>query len=82
MTSAEAVSSIYDSAKKDGLIVSNIKLSDRRNKRGYYTYIEVTYVAPGEPNEATLSVDSCRGRLETPEDDIREKFKTIMKETR
>lgn len=69
MTSAEAVAGIYDTAKKTGLTVSNIKLSDRRNKRGYYTYIEVTYIAPGEPNEIPFSVVSCEHKKrETPED--------------
>lgn len=76
MTSAEAVNSVYESAKKAGLTVSNIKIKERRNERGYYTYLEVVYVAPGEANESPLSVVSCKpnlNRIETPED-FRNKF--------
>ena len=74
MTSADAINKIYEGAKEGGFKVSNIKIADRRNKRGKYTFIEVQYLIPGEPNadettEVTPVATVPQG-YETPEDNL------------
>lgn len=79
MKSTDAVNAIYEDAKTRGFKVSNMKMAERRNRRGTYTFIEVQYLVPGEPvaDEPTATVKPVTvvtSGIETPEDTL---LKTI-----
>ena len=78
MKSTDAVNAIYEDAKTRGFKVSNMKMAERRNRRGTYTFIEVQYLVPGEPVELEATggkpVTVVTSGIETPEDTL---LKTI-----
>ena len=40
------VAKIYEDAKKNGYKIANFNTNTRHNKKGYYEYVEVTYIVP------------------------------------
>lgn len=40
------VAKIYEDAKRNGFKISNFNTNTRHNKKGYYEYVEVTYIVP------------------------------------
>ena len=40
------VARIFEDAKKNGYKIQNFNTGVRHNKKGYYQYVEVTYIVP------------------------------------
>lgn len=52
------VAKIYDFAKENGYKVQSFNTLERRNKRGFYNYVEVAFVVPTEPSLTSTTTET------------------------
>jgi len=43
------VATIYEDAKRNGFKIAHFNTNTRHNEKGYYEYVEVTYIVPVVP---------------------------------